>query len=323
MASAAHAAVQPNVTCGQVITASITLNKNLTCPGTAFYTGGNAANASFVIDLGGHTVTSSNQAQYTIGIVSGSTTIQDGRISGGGIADVYGGGGGVFQNLTIDGGMIISLNGHNPVIENDRFINGAHIYSDLNTVDIESNTFVNGPAGTIAMSLFSTYSTVLNNTISGYGTGVLLEGDLSGANIQGNHISGVHGDGVQIGGDGATSAPGIVSNNVANNNAGDGIVLADGSGIGHQPGLLLVASNNTTNGNSHDGIHVDATKPQPGAVGLNVKLLANTANSNINLGIDSPGSSIGPPPITIIDGGGNTAKGNGQKIQCANIGCTK
>ena len=39
-ASPAHASTQPNITCGEVISASATLTSNLTCVGTAFSTTG-------------------------------------------------------------------------------------------------------------------------------------------------------------------------------------------------------------------------------------------------------------------------------------------
>jgi hypothetical protein len=125
--------------------------------------------------------------------------------------------------------------------------------------------------------------------------------------------------------------PGIVANNTSNDNAGDGIVLYDGSGISwnttyQDPGLTV--SGNTTDRNAYDGIHVDPTVPAlppywPPPQGFDVTLTDNSANKNCNLGLDSPGSSPGPPPIAILDGAGNIARGNGRKIQCQSILCSK
>jgi hypothetical protein len=110
---------------------------------------------------------------------------------------------------------------------------------------------------------------------------------------------------------------------VVSSNAGDGIVLGDGSGvpdaqIGQMPGLLVTG--NTTNGNSYDGINVDPVVPSKRySQGMDVTLTANTGNNNGHLRIDSPCSSVGPPPVTVIDGGENMARGNDDKAQCANV----
>jgi len=118
-----------------------------------------------------------------------------------------------------------------------------------------------------------------------------------------------------------------VANNTVTGDAGDDIVLYDGSGIPWNPqwqAAGLTVSGNKTNRNAYDGIHVDATPPTRGVPqGFDVTLNANSATSNGNLGLDAPGSSAGPPPIAIVDGGDNTARGNGQKIQCRNIVCAK
>ncbi len=258
-----------------------------------------------------------------VAAAKGPTTVQNGRIVGGGGSNLSGGSH-LYQNVTIDGGYIDTFADKHVVVLNSHFINGAGVTSSEDSVDIENSTFNGLASHGIAINVYATFTTVLNTTITGYGTGIAVGGDLASANFQGNHISGVHGDGIQIGGVDTVvdRVPGTISDNVSSNNAGDGIVLYTGSGIGCQAGTLMV-SNNTTNNNTYDGIHVDPTRPPIGNQGLSVTLTANAANANANLGIQSPGSSVGPPAITVIDGGGNTAKGNANKVQCSNVVCGK
>ena len=257
----AHGAVQPNVTCGQVITASITLNTNLNCADTALFT---SNTTPITVNLNGHSIksppTNLGSPLHHCPKGNGGTTVQNGKIVGGGGSNLVPGPH-LYQNVTIDGGSIDTFADKHVAVLNSRFINGAGVTSAEDSVDIENSTFEGSASHGVALYLYSTSSTVLNNTITGYGTGIALGGDLSGANLQGNHIFGApHGDGIQIAGvDPQTDRiPGIVSNNVSSNNAGDGIVLYDGSGITRTPGLVV--SNNTTNGNDHDGIHVDAVR---------------------------------------------------------------
>jgi parallel beta-helix repeat protein len=95
-----------------------------------------------------------------------------------------------------------------------------------------------------------------------------------------------------------TSDRNVFSDNVANDNLGDGILVDAGA-----TGTLL--ERNTANGNGDDGIDVDA----PGT-----SVTRNTANDNRDLGIEAvPG---------VIDGGGNRASGNGNVLQCTDLACS-
>ena len=150
--------------------------------------------------------------------------------------------------------------------------------------------------GNVAISLSSTKSIVLNNTITGYRTGIQLSG-IAAVNVQGNHISQGGGDGMQVGGFGADVVTGTIAYNISDQNFGDGIVLADGSHV--------TATHNVTSGNTWDGIHVDAAPPSGNVMGLTATIAGNTANSNNHLGIDAPPASTSGAPVAVTDGGGN------------------
>jgi hypothetical protein len=67
-------------------------------------------------------------------------------------------------------------------------------------VDIENNRFINGPSTVPAIIVGFAGGPIIDNTITGYGTGIEVTFFISGADIQDNRISYVHGDGIQIGG---------------------------------------------------------------------------------------------------------------------------
>jgi parallel beta-helix repeat protein len=94
-----------------------------------------------------------------------------------------------------------------------------------------------------------------------------------------------------------TSDDNVVSDNVANSNLGDGILVDNAA-------TATLLERNTANQNRHDGIQIGA----PGTT-----VTGNTANYNGNYGIEAvPG---------VIDGGGNMARGNGNALQCTNLTC--
>jgi hypothetical protein len=321
-APTADAAVAPNLTCGETIQQqSVTLNHDLVCPGMALLLEGSptsSPNIPYTINLAGHSIATTGTGP-SIEIINATVTLEYGRIAGF-VRDDFAAFS-TFQNLSFDGGGVHGDNDF-PIIKNNVFINGANVTGSESDAEIEGNTFINGPSTATAMVLFESFSTVVNNTISGYGTGIEAVSAGSSVNIQGNHIAHVHGDGIVIGGFGADQVLGVVSNNNSSSNIGDGIVLADGSGVssGSQPAGLL-AANNVTNGNGYDGIHVDATKPAQNPQGLTVTIKGNHADSNGNLGIGAPRNSTVPPPVSVTDGGGNTAKHNANPAQCANVVC--
>jgi hypothetical protein len=99
---------------------------------------------------------------------------------------------------------------------------------------------------------------------------------------------------------GETSRPSSgnqVLGNLASSNTGDGILITVDTGA-------PLVQGNVTNRNGDDGIQVN----EPGTT-----LTGNSANYNADLGI---GAVAG-----VVDGGGNTATGNGDPAQCVNVAC--
>jgi parallel beta-helix repeat protein len=141
----------------------------------------------------------------------------------------------------------------------------------------------------------------------------------------------------------------LVEENIASNNESEGITLAEGSArnvvrfnearLNENVGIVVldavgtivrandtsgqrtgtsadgiqvragasgtVVRGNTSNGNGDDGIDVDSPS---------TRILDNTANFNGDLGIEAVAG--------VIDGGGNTAGGNGNPAQCTGVVCT-
>ena len=113
-----------------------------------------------------------------------------------------------------------------------------------------------------------------------------------------NNVSQNGADGIQVvlgpGGGNVVSVASITDNN-SDSNVLDGIRI--GPGV---PGDSSTVSGNRTNKNGEDGIHLYST---------GYYLEDNSANKNVGAGIKAPGN---------VNGGGNTAKGNGS---CNTPGC--
>jgi parallel beta-helix repeat protein len=88
-----------------------------------------------------------------------------------------------------------------------------------------------------------------------------------------------------------------VTRNAILRNGSDGLLVGN-----YTPGTVV--ERNVASENGGDGIT---------ALNLETTLTGNTANKNVNLGIEAvPG---------VIDGGHNRASGNGNPLQCLNIFC--
>jgi parallel beta-helix repeat protein len=95
-----------------------------------------------------------------------------------------------------------------------------------------------------------------------------------------------------------TSDRNVVSDNVVTSRLNDGILVNANAGA-------TVLRRNRANRNGDDGIDADAS---------GTRVSHNRANRNHDLGIEAvPG---------VIDGGGNTASGNGNPAQCTNVACS-
>jgi parallel beta-helix repeat protein len=121
----------------------------------------------------------------------------------------------------------------------------------------------------------------------------------SGNLIQNNDVSDTESYGIIVSGGSDNS----VEQNTVSETELTGILVGPFSGAGHSVGTTVKGNLATRAGD--DGIHVD----DPGTL-----IADNTANDNADLGIEAvPG---------VIDGGGNTASGNGNPLQCLNVVCS-
>lgn len=130
------------------------------------------------------------------------------------------------------------------------------------------------------------------------GFGILLDGASDNV-LQRNSLSGGKGPGIFVTSLESlrTSDRNVVVYNVVDSGLGSGILVNNSANA-------TLLEHNTANRNGDDGIHVDAA---------GTTVTRNAANDNLDLGIEAvPG---------VIDGGGNTASGNGNPAQCVNVVC--
>jgi hypothetical protein len=135
-------------------------------------------------------------------------------------------------------------------------------------------------------------------------------------------LLGCQGDGLVIGASGITvdlgghTIAGLVSDDsVGIRNAGrPNVLIKNGVVREFERGVQLTrATANRLRGltvelNASDGIDLDR------ASGNQIRLVGNSANDNDDLGIEAVAG--------VTDGGGNTASGNGNPVQCLNVRCT-
>lgn len=318
-----------NIQCGATILQSITLNHNLFCSGTALILGpGLQLNQTpIVVDLGGHTVSSSNampamcgDLRVTIYINQVGVTLKNGRIvapaGATGVCDL----GRQVQasNLILDAGEWHERPGGSNVmtLRDSTFLHGAAFVATQNTTNLLNDAFLNGPTGSsapTAISISQGAGAFASNFITGYGTGMSV-GTTGGTplTVRGNVI--LHsGIGIDLNDEGI----GTIEGNLVVGSQGDGIFVHP---IGATTGLV---DHNVVLFNGGDGIHFGATFPNPYATQpapYTVTATANVAIANAKFGIETPGSTY--PNIVVNDGGGNVALLNGATPQCLNITCT-
>jgi parallel beta-helix repeat protein len=161
------------------------------------------------------------------------------------------------------------------------------------------------------------HNEVVNNRIARNGQGIELLADSDDNLILRNRVTANElpavpslGFGIGLGGTGRGGSLGDDRNQILRNtvirNGGDGIWIGPSTDEGN-----LVARNRAHR-NGHDGITVlclgSECRPPTST------LTRNTANRNVNLGIEAaPG---------VRDAGGNKARGNGNPAQCLNVACS-
>ncbi len=305
------------ITCGMTVSTSITLTHDLKCPGTALSVQNDGSTPiAITVDLGGHAVSSASGPTIEARDGRVTMTLQNGRVVGrNGAASVEDeGSSDVYTRLTFDRGGIISVDDSSPRVLYNGFVHGAFVNAGENSIDIEHNIFSGSgatpnsssvPGGAISLSL--TYSTVVENFVTGYGTGITVSDELGSADLRGNVLL-RNGVGIRLVG---PDLPATLKNNVVIASRGDGIVIGDGTNSD--------VTGNTTLLNGGDGIRFDPTPAVRGsqAFGVIARLSRNVSLANVGWGIEAPPASAS---IAVIDGGGNFAHFN-RAGQCRNFSC--
>lgn len=355
---AAHAAVE----CGQVITASLTLDHNLNCTGNGIIV--NASNV--VLDLGGHTITGPAPTDTGVGprgiIASGGRTgitIRNGTVRGfeSGVDVHPGANGAVVSGLLLDAnglgirvitgvsgvratGNTISntmrfsamqLGGDGHRVEGNVMRNGAFagVFLSGNNGIITGNVFQEMGGNAVLIASFpSNPGPFLNNQI----TGNLMTG--SGRLLNNTAISVTNGSGTSI-----------RSNHVIGRRATAGIFVLNSAGT-------TVAGNATTDNlegvlirGSSTQTRVETNAVHRNRIGIVVEsgttgneVIGNAVSGNTpgdGIRVLSPSTRVASNVATsngswgifaapgVTDGGGNRAAGNGVAAQCTpNIVCS-
>ena len=287
------------VTCGQEVTADITLDGDLVCDeGSAIIVTAD----NVVVDLGGFTITGKGTAAAGApGILLRNVkgvTVRKGTVKGfgAGVA-ILGGANNVVQNMT--------------VLENfgdteGDFGDGITIQNSSGNVVQGNNVRNNGPFAGISIVGASTKNQIKDNTVSDNN---MLPGDPS---------VGRQDMGIRIEGPGANNNK-VIGNTVTNSGA-DGIVVlptcidpqAGCAGTPGNEGNEISKNMSHKNGTSGQGSGIRLfAVPQPVAAS-NTTIADNVTNDNKTFGIaiDAVGTANPGPPKNKVTG--NSGRGNGQ-----------
>ncbi|HEV3378993.1 MAG TPA: right-handed parallel beta-helix repeat-containing protein, partial [Thermoleophilaceae bacterium] len=209
-----------------------------------------------------------------------------------------------------DAGVILAMGSHRNRVENNilsRNGDAGITVEDSDAAEIINNTaHLSSDAGVVLNS--SNHSVVLDNDVRFNPTGVDLAGS-SDNTIEGNDADGNDGTGIEIG---SGSLRNRIVGNEASNTMSDGIVV-EGDALDPITGRPLhgnLVEGNEASNNRSDGIVV--------AAGHTVR--GNSAHHNLGWGIHGEEGVAGDAGT--VDGGANTASGNGEPLQCAGVVCT-
>ena len=313
--------------CGDTITASTTLTKDLTCTGDALTVIAGPGAGHIVLNFNGHSITGPGLASTpwhtaivtddTSGDPASSIDLVGGTITGFGSAliSVNGNSGGP-QNLTVRR-MTFTDNYQWSArgvagqyrVQNSRFTNsgnggvrsGGHL-------TVTNSTFVNSSVGSTSSSSTSVYGssftgasittggdsdlTVVGTTIRNCNYGLDLSG-VRAASIRGNRIEGCN-RGIRLTGSRQAS---VIEGNQILNSAFIGMEYT----AGVEPITII---GNTFNKSGSDGLT---------GTGSGVTITSNTAEKNGSLGISVTDAT---------DGGGNVARKNTDPRQCTGVVCS-
>lgn len=256
------------VTCGTVVTTSITLASDLgPCTGDALIAGAD----NITIDLGGYTISGTGTGAGVRVAQRTGVTVTNGTIQG-------------FHT-----GVVLDESTYSTVLklvlrDNIRGVNLAGSNDNL----VEKNTILNSGLDAIRLGL-SADNVISKNTLSGNVFGIGVADSSTGNLIEKNVLRDTRGFGVAVFSDSDSNR--IEKNDVQRTLQGDGINVSVDSD-------LTSISKNISNLNSDDGIETD--NPQTTITG-------NIANNNGDLGIDAvAGTTDGGG--NLASGNGNPAQ---------------
>jgi parallel beta-helix repeat protein len=283
-AAPAAPAMAAVVTCGTVVTASITLTSDLgPCPGDALIAGAD----NITIDLGGYTISGTGADTNTADTNTGAgvrvaqrtgVTVTNGTILG-------------FHTGVVLDEATNSKVSKLVLRDNIRGVNVAGSNGSL----VEKNTILNSGLDAIRLGL-SDNNIISKNTLSGNVFGIGVADGSTGNLVEKNVIRGTRGFGIAVFSDSDSNR--IEKNDVQRTLQGDGINVSIDSS-------LTLIFKNVANLNGDDGIDTDNPR---------TTITGNIANNNGDLGIEAV--------VGTTDGGGNLASGNGNPAQCAEVMCS-
>lgn len=196
-ATAAPSTTATNAHCGETITASLTLNGDLYCPGEG--DGLNVAGASVILNLNGHTISSDGNVFSNCLVVYGtSDTVENGHLTNCANGVQTGGSKNTLTKLTIWGTSfgVIDAGGSDKTTLNTIIGNsGAGIISDGFGGTFTSNRIANNAWGLIdyASGITVTSNSIDSNSLNGILIGVSGEpaGTFTGNSVNYNGDEGV------------------------------------------------------------------------------------------------------------------------------------
>ena len=264
-ASPATAAV---VTCGTVVTTSITLTSNLgPCPGDALIAGAD----NITIDLGGYTISGAGTGAGVRVAQRTGVTVTNGTIQG------------------FDTGVVLDESTFSSVSklvlrDNLRGVNVAGSSGNL----VEKNTILDSGLDAIRLGL-SANNVISKNTLSGNVFGIGVADFSTGNLVEKNVLRDTRDFGVAVFSDSDSNR--IEKNDVQRTLEGDGIIVSVDSD-------LTLILKNIANVNSDDGIDTDNSQ---------TTITGNIANNNGDLGIEAvAGTTDGGG--NLASGNGNPAQ---------------
>ena len=256
------------VTCGTVVTTSITLTSNLgPCPGDGLIAGAD----NITIDLGGYTISGTGSGAGVRVAQRTGVTVTKGTIQG-------------FHTGVVLDESTYSTVSKLVLRDNIRGVNVAGSNGNL----VEKNTILNSGLDAIRLGL-SANNVISKNTLSGNVFGIGVADFSTGNLVEKNVIRDTRGFGVAVFSDSDSNR--IEKNDVQRTLQGDGINVSFDSD-------LTLIFKNIANVNSDDGIDTDNSQ---------TTITGNIANNNGDLGIEAvAGTTDGGG--NLASGNGNPAQ---------------